>query len=82
MKHKSINQRLKTAKSLTVKQAILEKWALDWQFEQMMLIRNLEHAIRSNNYDQLCITTGQLKTVSQKKFEALPKIFGQIIGDE
>ena len=74
MQHRSISQRLKKAKSIEVRREILRDWSAAWQREQMELIGQLEQAIKHDDYDALCIATGQLKAVSQKKFEALPRV--------
>ncbi len=72
--HRSISQRLRRAKSLKVKQLTALDWATNWQQEQLQLIALLEQAIKQNNYDQLCIATGQLKAVSNKRFDALNNV--------
>ncbi|BFH18371.1 hypothetical protein WJ0W_007180 [Paenibacillus melissococcoides] len=72
--HLSVNQRLKRVRKLEVKKEIALDWVEGWQEEHDDLIRQLERAIRNDDYDLLCRATGQLKTVGQKRFEALPKI--------
>lgn len=78
MKHRSINQRLNRAKSLDTKREILTDWTANWKGEQLILIKQLEHAISNDDYDQLCIVAGQLKAVTDKRFDALPKIFDKL----
>lgn len=72
--HRSISQRLKRAKSPAAKLAAATDWAKNWHHEQAALIRDLERAVSNDDYDQLCIVTGQLKAVTGKRFEALPKV--------
>lgn len=79
MKHRSINQRLKRAKSNETKQEILQDWAENWQQEQLHLIKMIENAISSDDYNQLCTATSQLKAMSSKRFAALPKIFNNVM---
>lgn len=74
MKHKSISQRLKTAKSIDTKKLVAQDWATNWQAEQTALIDMLGKALHKNNFDELCIAVGQLKAVTQKKFEGLTKV--------
>jgi hypothetical protein len=74
MQHRSISQRLKKAKSPEVKQEVALDWAANWQTEQLQLIQLLEQAVKRDDYDNLCIVTGQLKAVTQKRLEALPKV--------
>jgi hypothetical protein len=72
--HRSINQRLARAKSPEAKALTLKEWANSWQQEQMQLISAIGKAIADNDYDTQCILIGELKAVSVKKFEALPKV--------
>lgn len=72
--HRSITQRLKRAKSPASKLAAASDWAANWQQEQTGLIRDLERAVADDDYDQLCIASGQLKAVTIKRFTALPKV--------
>ncbi|MBN2980092.1 hypothetical protein [Cohnella algarum] len=76
--HKSIGQRLKRAQSPESKKAIALDWAQNWKEDHDELIRNLERAIRTNDYDLLCIATGQLKAVGQKRFDALPRVLSHL----
>lgn len=78
--HRSISQRLKRAKSVESKQEAAQDWAANWQREQAGLIRDLEQAISNDDYDQLCIVSGQLKAVTEKRFDALPKVITALIG--
>jgi hypothetical protein len=77
--HRSISQRLKRAKSIESKMEAAQDWAANWQREQEGLIRDLEQAISNDDYDQLCIISGQLKAVSQKRFIALPKVISALL---
>lgn len=78
MKHRSISQRLDRAKSFESKKSILLDWSDAWEDETRQLIRNLEQAINTMDYDKLCINTGQLKAVAEKHFTALPRIFERL----
>lgn len=81
MGRRSISQRILTAGSAEAKRATAIEWADNWQTEHERLIQVLERAIRTDDYDLLCRTTGQLKAVGQKRFEALPKVLLHLIGD-
>lgn len=74
MKRRSIGERLNRAKTAKVKQEIAVDWAANWHAEQQGLITRLEQAIKTDNFDELCIATGQLKTVTEKRFSALPNV--------
>lgn len=77
--NRSISQRLAKAKSPESKEEAALDWAQSWEREQLALIAKLEQGIKHDNYDDLCIATGQLKAVSNKKFEALPKVITKLI---
>jgi diphthamide synthase subunit DPH2 len=82
MGRKSISQRLSNAKELQTKQEIALDWSANWQQEQAKLIMRLEHAIKTDDYDELCIVTGELKAVTLKRFEALPNVIKLLTLDE
>jgi len=71
---RSINQRLNRAGSLTVKKEIALDWAISWRNEQSELMRKLGQAVKDDDFDALCIITGQLKAVTDKRFTALPNV--------
>lgn len=79
-KRRSIGERLNRAKSPEVKQEVARDWAADWAREQKLLIGKLEQAVKTDDYDQLCIVTGQLKAVTEKRFCALPNVIAKISG--
>lgn len=74
-KHRSIGQRLKSARSPEALHATLADWAADWRRDQMDILRQLELAIGDDpeaiDYDALCSATGQLRSVTEKRFEGL-----------
>ncbi|MFB5759063.1 hypothetical protein [Paenibacillus medicaginis] len=79
MKKRSISQRLNKARSPVSKANIALAWAQNWKDEHDGLIRDLERAIRNDDYDLLCITTGQLKAVGQKRLDALPRVLSHML---
>ena len=70
-KTRSISQRIEKAKYTDRKCEVIQDWASYWEEEQFELITQLEQAIKNDDYDLLCRTTGQLKAVSDKKFDGL-----------
>lgn len=74
MQNRSISQRLKRAAELATKREIALEWAEAWQKEQEELVRRLGQAVATNDFDNLCKITGQLRAVSEKKLQSLPKI--------
>lgn len=79
-KRRSIGERLNRAKSPEVKQEVARDWASDWDREQKSLIAQLEQAVKNDDYDKMCIVTGQLKAVTEKRFKALPNVIAKISG--
>ncbi len=79
-KNRSIRQRLARAGSPEVQLETALDWAAAWHREQSNLVRMLGKAIKDDNYDQLCIVTGQLKAVTIKKFAALPNVISKLNG--
>lgn len=77
-KSRSIKERLQRAKNPDTQREIIEEWVESWHAEHCNLIARLEQAIKSDNYDELCIATGQLKTVHEKKFKAIPNIINTL----
>ncbi|MEC4091617.1 hypothetical protein [Pseudoalteromonas rubra] len=79
MKRRSISQRLERAKSTDARLSLVSDWSANWQGEQESLIKAMEQAIRDDDYHALCRTLGQLKTVTAKRFEALPRVLEKLI---
>lgn len=78
--HRSISQRLAKAKAMETKKEVALDWSANWAREQMQLVAQLEKAVAADDYDQLCIVTGQIKAVSIKRLEALPKVIEALCG--
>lgn len=71
---RSISQRLQRAKSAESRKNVALAWAAEWQREQSLLIKLLEQSISHDDYDLLCRSTGQLKTMSNKRLPALCRV--------
>lgn len=80
--HRSISQRLAKAKSPETKREVVNDWIANWYKEQLSLIAQIEKAINHDDYDQLCIATGQLKAATEKRFTALPKVIQALVGGQ
>lgn len=77
--HRSINQRLRRAKTPEVKRETAIDWANEWRAEQAGLVKALGHAIARDEYDDLCRIAGQIKAVTEKRFAALPKVIDALV---
>jgi len=71
MQRRTITKLLRKNYSVTKKRDLVVRWANSWEKEQAELIDRLGVAIKDDDYDELCICTGQLKEMSSKKFTAL-----------
>lgn len=73
-KRRSIGERLKSARSSEAIRETVTDWAADWRRDQMDIVRQFERAVQAMDYDALCSATGQLKSVTEKRFEGLAGI--------
>ena len=70
-KPRSLGQRLRRAGSAGVRREIITDWADTWLAEQQHIVQMLEQAIKTDDYGLYCRATGQLKTVTDKRFNGL-----------
>jgi hypothetical protein len=71
---RSISAKLKHSKSAEESNLIIAVWHQAWHEEQIRYIRRLEYAIANDSYDDLCIATGRLKSLTTRKFRGLETI--------
>ena len=79
MKHLSISERLRKAKSIEAKRETLLDWRSNWLSEQLKIIKNIEHAINHDDYDTLCKSCWQLRTITNKRFNGLLNIINNLL---
>lgn len=81
-KRRSIGERLKSARSPEAISATVTDWAADWRRDQMDIVRQLEQAIGDDpaamDWDDLCSATGQLKSVTEKRFDGLAGVIRRL----
>lgn len=77
--HRSIKQRLQKAKSIIAKKDTIDEWVLSWSSDQSYVIKILEAAIRAKDWDKVCIATGQIKSITEKRFEGLQSVIDHLI---
>lgn len=82
MKHLSIGERLRKAGTLAVRREIAHDWARAWQDEHDQLIRNLERAVGQGRTTEAGRWVGQIKTVAEKKFAALPNVIDKLADED
>lgn len=78
----SIGQKLKKASTPERKKELAEEWSSEWQKEYESHVRNLERAIRNNDYDLFCRTTGWLKADGKKRFDTLPRVLSAVAAND
>lgn len=81
-KHRSIGERLRKARSPEARRQLLTDWAANWRADQMDIVRQLEDAIRAADHDALCSATGQLKAVTEKRFEGLTNLLRKLSSED
>jgi hypothetical protein len=77
-KHKSISQRLSTAKTLETKQEILRDWAQAWDREVSQLLNDMGRAVAQDDFDRASQCIGELRAVHDKKIEGLGRILERV----
>lgn len=77
-KHKSISQRLASAKSLETKQEILRDWVNAWDREVSQLLNDLGRAVADDDFDRASQCVGELRAAHGKKIDGLKRIFERV----
>lgn len=77
--NRSISQRLRKTRKKEILQEIVEDWSNAWQTEQSGLIDRLGSAIEKDDFDEQCITLGELRAVTNKRFIGLKNAWKEII---
>lgn len=80
MKHKSIGERMRIAKSLSSRRAAALDWAANWTAEVDGLIRDLERAAGPDA--TIGRPLGQMKAVLDKRLGALPGVIDALSDDD
>lgn len=78
MGRRSINQQIKRANSSDKMRELSIRWTREWQTDHDNIIRDLEQAIQTDDYDLLCKATGSMKEANRKRFEALNNMLHNI----
>ncbi|MEW6708517.1 MAG: hypothetical protein AB1403_01735 [Candidatus Riflebacteria bacterium] len=79
--HRSIAQRLAKTNKPAIRREILNDWSLNWENDQLTTIHQLEQAIKNNDHALLCKSAGQLKAITEKRFDGLSNIFSILLSD-
>ncbi len=79
---RSVSERLKKTKNSETRAEILHEWATAWENEHVDIIDRLRVAIDQNNLVNIKRSLGQLRTVTQKKHDALHNIIDKLLSAE
>jgi hypothetical protein len=79
---RALSEKLKNTNSKQYQLELSKDWSANWKEDQLGLVRMLETAIKTKSHDGLCIATGQLKTVTKKRFGALENAFDTLASSD
>ena len=82
MKNRSISIELKRKKTHLAQQRLLSKWVVNWQNDQLNVIKKIELAARNNDISEVFHMLDQLRGISDKRFSALNNIFNIVTDPE
>ena len=74
MAHKSITQRLRTARNVGHRKREALDWVSAWERETLEVLDDMYKAFEADDVDQLHILTIKLKSVLKNRFKTLPGI--------
>lgn len=80
MKHRSIGDRMKRAKSLRQRKEIAEEWAIEWQRRQALLRQELEQALAGKR--PAAFVSAALKEDGDKHFRGLLTLIDALTDDD
>lgn len=70
-RQKTTKARMQKAKTIEKRWELFNEWVSRWQNEQRWVLRCLNEAICNHNHDDITIYCGQLRAITEKKFETL-----------
>ena len=76
---RAIGERLRRAGTLAVRREISNDWAANWWRDHCETVRHIELALAHGDIDQAGRYLGQLKALSGKAREALPRVFDALM---
>jgi hypothetical protein len=81
-RHRSIGERLRSAKSPAAKQATVDAWVSDWRRDQEDAVRQLDAAIDMMDRVALRSAAGQLYEITTKRFDGLATVVRKLTETE
>ena len=82
MKRRSIGERLARAGSLSVRREIAHDWHANWVQDHDAEVRAIERALQRGAIQEAGRALGRLKTLSDKRFAALPNVIEALADDD
>ncbi len=80
--HRSINQRLRKAKTAETKRAIVAEWLQEWHRDTHGIVSQLDGARRRGNWAEVDNAARQLATGTDKRFNAIAGVIQTLIAIE
>lgn len=74
MAHKSITQRIRTARNAGHRKREALDWISAWERETLGTLDDMYKAFEADDIDQLHILTGKLKSVLKNRFKTVPNV--------
>jgi hypothetical protein len=81
-KHRSIGERLRKTKSLSVRQEIALEWAVDWINDHDQTLAQVERHLGQRQIAEAGLCLGQLKALNDKLMSALPRVIEALTDDD
>ena len=75
MRHRSISERLRRAKSPESRRELLLDWTDNWFTEQMNIVQQLSDAYITMDNESICKGINQLRAMTDRRLSALSRIF-------
>lgn len=82
IKHRSIGERFRRAKSLEARREMLSDWVDNWERDQRDALDLLNAGIESDETELLTSAAGQMRAIIDKRFPALQRILDAMLDQE
>ena len=79
---RAIGERLKRAGSLAVRKEVALDWYANWHRDHIDTVSKLENALMFNDVADAGRLLGQLKTLHEKAFGAMPRVIDSLTDED
>lgn len=81
-KRKSIGMRIESARTLAVRREVALDWSANWYGDHLKTLHSLEKALQSSDGALAGRYCGQLKTLHEKAFSAMPRVIDALTDED